>query len=98
LIYGARISRNNTMRTSNSSVSCIKSSLPSSQTIDEKARELVKNRSRMFQLYNKQIIKENMIKSTDLETILKEKSELTEMDKVRKIYFSHIETKLQKAQ
>ena len=52
---------------------------------------MVKVKSKVFQLFNKQIIKDNQIKTGDLETILKDKAEITELDKVRKIYYRHIE-------
>lgn len=52
---------------------------------------MVKVKSKVFQLFNKKIIKDNQIKTTELETILKDKTEVTELDKVRKIYFKHID-------
>jgi hypothetical protein len=59
--------------------------------LEERAQEMVRVKSKVFQLFNKQIIKDNQIKSTDLETILKDKSEINELDKARKIYYRHIE-------
>ena len=58
---------------------------------------MVKVKSKVFQLFNKKIIKENQIKTTELETILKDKTEITELDKVRKIYYKHIEQLLSSA-
>jgi hypothetical protein len=59
--------------------------------LEEKVQEMVKVKSKVFQLFNKKIIKDNQIKTTELETILKDKTEVTELDKVRKIYFKHID-------
>ncbi len=58
---------------------------------------MVKVKSKVFQLFNKKIIKDNQIKTTELETILKDKTEVTELDKVRKIYFKHIDQLLTSA-
>ena len=58
---------------------------------------MVKIKSKVFQLFNKQIIKEKQIKAVDLETVLKDKTEISELDKVRKIYYRHIEQLLANA-
>jgi hypothetical protein len=43
------------------------------------------------------MVKEKQIKLVELETILKDKNEISELDKVRKIYYQHIEELLSSA-